>query len=84
MTIKTIKTNEAEAQKIIENKVTFIFRDEREWFREGDILEFRVVRNMKTIVHKIDGQSFIVTAVMNWVDAPIERGYQFIGFRRIT
>lgn len=83
MTIRTIKTTEAEANKIVENKVRFVIRGEKDCFKENDIIQFRVIKNLHDVLHKIDSKKYVVTAVMDHMDAPIVEGYQFISFREV-
>lgn len=83
MTMRTIKTTEAEANRIIENKVRFVIRNEKDCFKENDIIQFRVIKNLHDVLHKIDSRKYVVTAVMNHMDAPIVEGYQFIAFREV-
>ena len=83
MTMRTIKTTEGEANRIIENKVRFVIRNERDCFKENDIIQFRVIKNLHDVLHKIDSRKYVVTAVMNHRDAPIVEGYQFIAFREL-
>lgn len=83
MTMRTIKTTEAEANRIIENKVRFVIRNEKDCFKENDIIQFRVIKNLHDVLHKIDSKKYVVTAVMNHRDAPIVEGYQFIAFREV-
>lgn len=83
MIIRTIKTTETEANKIIENKVRFLVRGDRVPFRENDIIKFRVVKNLHDVLHKIDSKKYVVTTVMDHRDAPIIEGYQFVAFREI-
>lgn len=84
MTMRTIKTTEEEANKILENKIRFIFRSDRDYFKEGDLIAFRVVKNLNPVLHKIDKRGYIVTAVMDYRDAPVVKGYQFIAFREVA
>ena len=83
MTMRTIKTTEGEANRIIENKVRFVIRNEKDCFKENDIIQFRVIKNLHDVLHKIDSKKYVVTAVMNHRDAPIVEGYQFIAFREV-
>ena len=83
MTIRTIKTTEAEANKILDGKLRFIIRGDRDFFKENDIIKFRVIKNLHDVLHKIDSKKYVVTAVMDHRDAPIVEGYQFISFREI-
>lgn len=83
MTVRTIKTTEEEANRILENKVRFIFRSDKDCFRETDIIQFRVIKNLHDVLHKIDSKKYVVTAVMDCMTAPVVKGYQFIAFREI-
>ena len=83
MTMRTIKTTEAEANRILENKMRFVIRNEKDCFKENDIIQFRVIKNLHDVLHKIDSKKYVVTAVMNHRDAPIVEGYQFIAFREV-
>ena len=83
MTIRTIKTTEEEANKIIENKVRFVIRSNKDFFKENDIIKFRVIKNLHDVLHKIDSKKYVVTTVMDHMDAPIVEGYQFISFREV-
>lgn len=83
MTIRTIKTTEAEANKIIDGKIRFIIRGDKDFYKENDIIKFRVIKNFHDVLHKIDPKKYVVTAVMDHRDAPIVEGYQFIAFREV-
>lgn len=83
MTIRTIKTTEAEANKIIDGKIRFIIRGDKDFYKENDIIKFRVIKNLHDVLHKIDSRKYVVTAVMDHRDAPIVEGYQFIAFREV-
>lgn len=83
MTIRTIKTTEAEANKIINGKIRFVIRGDKDFYKENDIIKFRVIKNLHDVLHKIDSKTYVVTAVMDHRDAPIVKGYQFIAFREI-
>lgn len=83
MTIRTIKTTEAEANKILEGKLRFLVRGDRDFFKENDIIKFRVIKNLHDVLHKIDSKKYVVTVVMDYRDAPIVEGHQLIGFREV-
>lgn len=83
MTIRTMKTNDAEANNILEGKIRFVFRSDKDCYREGDIIEFRVIKNRKEVLHRINSRKYVVTAVMDCMQAPIVKGYQFIGFMEV-
>ena len=83
MTIRTIKVTDSEAHKIIENKLRFIFRSDRDFYKENDIIKFRVIKNLHDVLHKIDEKTYVVTKVMDYKDAPVVKGYQIIAFREV-
>lgn len=83
MTIRVIKTNEIEANKILDGKVRFVIRSSRDFYKENDIIKFRVIKNLHDVLHKIDSKKYVVTSVMDHRDAPIVEGYQFISFREV-
>lgn len=61
----------------------FIIRSDRDFFKENDTIKFRVIKNLHDVLHKIDSKKYVVTAVMDHMDAPIVKGYQFIAFREV-
>lgn len=81
MITRTIKTNEAEAEKILTNKVRFVFRNINEPYKVGDIIQFLVFKNRRPVLSKLNSKKYVVTAVMDNNDAPVNEGFQFIGFR---
>ena len=83
MTIRKIKTTEEEANKIVENKIRFVIRSDKDFFKENDIIKFRVIKNLHDVLHRIDSKKYVVTAVMDHMEAPIVEGYQFISFREV-
>lgn len=83
MTIRVIKTNEIEAEKILTNKVRFVFRNEKDSFKAGDIIEFLVVKNKRPVTSRLDSKKYVVTAVLGKYDAPVMDGFQLIGFREL-
>ena len=83
MTIRTVKITEAEANKSLDGKLRCIIRGDRDFFKENDIIKFRVIKNLHDVLHKIDSKKYVVTAVMDHRDAPIVEGYQFIAFREV-
>ena len=83
MTVRTIKTTEKEADMIVGNKIRFIFRNDRDFFKENDIIKFRVIKNLHDMLHKIDSKRYVVTAVTDCMNAPVIKGYQLIAFREI-
>lgn len=84
MTTRTIKTNEEEAQRIMDNKLSFIIRSDKDIFHENDIIEFMVMKDKKPVTRSITGKAFIVTTVMDWLQGNVVKGHQIIGFRRVS
>lgn len=82
MTEYTIKTNREEADAVVREKLSFIFRDEKVPVRENDCFGFCVTENGQTVRHPIDGMKFRATCVTK--GAPLENGYVAVGFRRIS
>ena len=62
---------------------TDIFRSDKDCYTDGDVIEFRVIKNEKEVLHRINSRKYVVTAVMDCMQAPIEKGYMFIGFRQM-
>ena len=80
MTTRIAKTNEAEAKGIFEGKIRFIFRSEKDYYRVGDELQFRVIKNKKEVLNVINSKKYVVTMVLDCMQAPISKGYKLIGF----
>lgn len=83
MTIRTIPTTAHEADLILEGKRGFIIRGDKDFYKPCDLIQFRVTASQRTVYHKIEKASFVVTEVLDSSTAPIERGYQLIGVRRL-
>lgn len=81
MSTRTVKTTMEEAQKILEHKKHFIFRNEREYFKIGDVIQFMVMKNQKPALHSISGKTYAVTSVDDCMTAPVQRGFKLIGIR---
>lgn len=80
MTMYMLKMAENEADKVAMGRKTFVFRDSSLGIKEGDELQFQVMFKSKPRPHKIESMKFEVTYASE--DAPIERGFSAIGFRR--
>lgn len=80
MTMYTLKMAENEADKVAMGRKAFVFRDSSLGIKEGDELQFQVMFKSKPRPHKIESMKFEVTYASE--DAPIERGFSAIGFRR--
>lgn len=80
MTTYTLKTTLSEADDIAEGRKTFVFRSSMNSIGYGDEITFRVVKNGTMTRHPLEKQRYCVTYVSG--DAPIEKGFVVIGFRR--
>lgn len=83
MVIKTIKTNEIEAEMIMREKHHFVIRSDKDTFNENDVIQFQVIKNQKPVTREISNKFFVVTMVHDNSVAPITKGNQLIEFRRI-
>ena len=84
MVVRTIKTNTIEADNIMDNKISFIFRSDKECIKEGDVIQFLCVKDKRSTMHRINNKSFVVTVVLDSMTAPLVAGYQMVGFRKLT
>ena len=82
MTTYTIKAAENEADAIARGEKSFVFRSSSMGIKAGDELIFRVMFRVKPRPHKIESMKFKVTYATD--DAPIEKGFTAIGFRRMA
>lgn len=82
MTTYTIKIAESEADQVVMGDKMFVFRSSSLGIKAGDELIFRVMFKGKGRPHKIESMKFRVTYASE--DAPIEKGFTVIGFRRIA
>ena len=77
----SVKTTAEEADAILKGERTFIFRDSRYRHGFGDRITYVVYKNGKPCPHMIDNFRFQVTYVTD--EAPIEKGWKVIGFKRL-
>ncbi len=85
MAIRTIKTSMEEAARILDDKVRFVFRSDRDFIKEGDVIQFLVIKDKRPVtMHRLNSKSFVVTDVRDRMNAPLEKGVQIIGFRRLS
>lgn len=82
MTMYTMKATMQEADDIAMGDKPFIFRSNLIPCAKGDEIKFQVITNGQMKRHKIENMKFSVTYVS--IDAPIEKGFKVIGFRRIA
>lgn len=80
MTTYTIKIADNEADDVVMGRKMFVFRSSSLGIKAGDELIFRVMFRVKPRPHKIEAMKFEVTYASD--DAPVEKGFAVIGFRR--
>lgn len=83
MTIRTIMTNEREADAIVENRQHVVFRNSSDHYKAGDIIQFNCIKKGRSIFHDIHRKTYVVTTVHNYDNAPLLEGYQLIDFRAV-
>ena len=84
MVVRTIKTNVQEADNIMDNKLSFIFRSDKERYMPGDVIQFLCMKDRCSTLHRINNKSFVVTTVLDSMTAPIISGFQLIGIRKMV
>lgn len=82
MTMYTIKIAESEADQVTRGDKAFVFRNESLGIKKDDELIFRVMFKGNPRPHKIEQMKFRVTYASS--DAPVEKGFAVIGFRRVA
>ena len=83
MTVKTIRTNPEEMKEICEGDLRYVIRSDKELFNKGDFIQFQLYRDQKPVRSRMDKKAFIVTSVKGWLQAPINKGHQLIGFKEV-
>ena len=83
MVVRTIRSNEQECDQIADGKLSFIIRSDRDHFQVNDIFNFLCYKNGKPVPHRNNKFGYIITVIKDHYNAPVEKGYQLIGFRRI-
>jgi len=81
MTVRTIRTTKIEADHIINNQLHHIFRSNKERIRAGDTIQFLVYKDGKPVAHSINSRAYVVTIVQDDGLAPVQAGWQAVGFR---
>ena len=84
MTQYTIKTTQAEVNRILSVEQPFVIRSRREFYFKGDRISFLMCKNGKPLAHQIEKKLYEVTTVLDHEQAPIERGYRLIAFKEIA
>lgn len=80
MTIYTIKIAENEADEVVKGNKMFVFRNADLGVKTGDEIVFSVRFRTKPRPHEIEKFRYVVTYAS--ADAPVQKGFAVIGFRR--
>lgn len=83
MIIKTLRTNPTEEREICEEHLRYVIRSEKQLFNKGDVIHFQLYKQQKPVRSRMDTKAFIVTSVKDYLQAPISKGHQLIGFVEI-
>ena len=78
MTVKMIKATIKEADRIFAKGFGHLFRGTDHVYAPNDIVQLIVMDKGKSVEHISDGKYYRVTAVMNSINAPLEKGWQMI------
>lgn len=81
MTVRTINRHIAEATKIAEGKVRYIFLSDKVLVNVNDVIQFLAIKDKKPVLNKVNNMSFVVTDVLDHFNAPIDKGLQIVAFR---
>lgn len=83
MTVRTIKTNEVEGNRVADKHQRFILRSANERYRINDVFHLQCYKNGKPAAHKVNKTAWLITLIMDETLIPLEKGYQLIGFREL-
>lgn len=83
MTVRTLRSNKEESDAIVEDKLRFVIRSDKEFFKANDVIHFQCYEGKRPVHHANNKVGYVVTMIRDHMSAPIEKGYQIIGFRRI-
>lgn len=78
MTEYLMHTTKEEADDIERGK-PFVIRSTK--VNKGDILRFGIIKNQRTVMHRISKNRYIVTYVASWDNAPVTDGLYIVGFQ---
>ena len=81
MTERIVKTNDKEANQILNGEKTYFIRSDKDLYQIGYIIRFQNMRLAKPVYHQIQRIKYEVTQVDNWQTAPLKKGYQLISVR---
>jgi hypothetical protein len=78
---RIVRTNDAEASKILNGEKTYFVRSDKEVYKIGYAIRFQNYKQAKPVYHPISKVKYVVSNVDNFQTAPVERGYQLISVR---
>lgn len=81
MTWLIVKTNEKEANEILNGNKRFFIRSDRDVINKGDNITFQLMRNGKSVYHPVGKKLYEVTGTYDYLTAPVQKGWQLICFR---
>lgn len=81
MVTYTLKATEQEANQILANSKAFIFRSSDTAYRAGDRIRFQVMKQGRMKKHGIENNLYEISYASD--QAPVEKGFTVIGFRKI-
>lgn len=81
MVTYTLKSTEQEANQILANSKAFVFRSSDTAYRAGDRIKFQVMKQGRPKKHSIENNLYEISYASE--QAPVEKGFMVIGFRRI-
>ena len=82
MTQYILKTTMQEADDISKGEKSFVFRSDKYPYGYGDEITFQVYNGQQMKRHALEKMKFRITYVS--ADAPIDKGFKVIGFKRIS
>lgn len=82
MTIRTITTSVAEADRIYNGDQLFVVRKENDHISKGDLLMFDVCKDGNSVMRNISKVVYEVTFVADSDRIPVNKGWKLVAFKR--
>lgn len=82
MTIRTITTSVAEADRIYNGDQLFVVRKDNEQVSKGDLLMFDVCKDGRSVMRSISKIVYEVTFVADCDRIPVNKGWKLVAFKR--
>lgn len=83
MTIRTIKSNDVECNRVADHHQRFLIRSDKERYRLNEVFHLQNYRQGRPVKHKVEKTAFLITLIMGRELLPLEDGCQLIGFREL-